>query len=164
MGEIRGLSGVYETPPEGYAAQPAFLNLVVHLETVLEPRALLGRTREIERDTGRVRSFRNAPRTLDIDILLYGDIVRDMEGLVLPHPRMTRRVFVLAPLVELAPALLDPGTGKPYAECLAELVARRRTMHREESGERVEPGDVGDLSDLGVRRIMDGEELLGETR
>lgn len=156
------MSGVYETAPEGYAAQPLFLNLVVQLETVLQPRALLERTREIERAAGRVRSFRNAPRTLDIDILLYDDVVRDVDGLILPHPRMAERIFVLAPLVELSPGIVDPRTGKPCAEWLAELVSRRRGVEPADTGERVDPGD---LDDVGVRRIMDGEELLGgETR
>lgn len=158
MGEILGVSGVYETPPEGYTAQPSFLNLVVHLETVLQPRALLGRTREIERDAGRVRSFRNAPRTLDIDLLLYDEVVGDLQGLILPHPRMTERVFVLAPLLELAPGIKDPRTGRRYAEWLAELVSRRRGLEPAGVDTRV---DAGDLEELGVRRIMDGKELLG---
>lgn len=149
---------MYETPPEGYTAQPSFLNLVAHLETAIEPRALLERTRDIERGAGRVRSFRNAPRTLDIDILLYDEVVRDMDGLLLPHPRMTERIFVLAPLVEIAPALVDPRTGRPYADWLAELVSRRRGVDPEEVGELLGPGD---LDDLGVRRILDGEELFG---
>lgn len=110
--------------------------MVVHLSTLLDAAALLDRTRQIEREAGRVRTFRNAPRTLDIDILLFGDRVIDREDLTIPHPRMRERPFVLVPLLELEPGLVDPGTGRRF----------------------VEPAPSGD-----VRRIMSGEELLDES-
>lgn len=145
LGEIRALSGVYETPPEGAHDQPPFLNLVVRLETSLEPQELLECARGIERERGRVRSYRNAPRTLDIDLLLYGSRVLDQERLVVPHPRMERRVFVLLPLLEIAPSLVDPRTGRPYAELLAELSSE---------------DEFGDAREGEIPRMMDGEELL----
>lgn len=149
LGEIDGTSGVYETPPEGHEDQPPFLNLVVSLLTLLEPQELLECAQGIERDRGRVRTYRNAPRTLDIDILLYEDRLLELEGLIVPHPRMHRRTFVLVPLLELAPALADPRSGRPYAELLAELPAA------DEPGGS-EAGGAG----AGLRRVMDGEELL----
>lgn len=148
LGEIRGASGVYETAPEGFPDQPPFLNMAVRIETVLEPVELLECTRRIERDRGRVRTFRNAPRTLDIDVLLFGDRILDLDGLAIPHPRMSDRAFVLVPLLELAPGLTDPRTGRPFRESLAEL---RRAGGDPEGGDP-DPPDV--------RRVMDGEELL----
>lgn len=171
LGELRGVSGVYETAPEGDADQPPFLNMVARLETPLQPEELLECTRHIERERGRVRTVRNAPRTLDIDVLLYEDTLLDLEELSVPHPRMTGRAFVLVPLLELAPGLRDPRTGRPYRAYLEELVAGPRES---EAGDVGEVGDVGDLgavgdlgevealADLGVRRVRDGEELLDD--
>lgn len=141
VGRVTGASGVYETEPQEYLDQPSFLNLVVRLDTSLGPGVLLERLLEIERSRGRVRTVPNGPRTLDIDILLYGDRVVEQEGLTIPHPRMTERTFVLVPLLELAPAVVDPRTGRPYAEYLARLGA----------GRPQEPGP---------RHVMTGEDLL----
>lgn len=105
---IRRISSVYETEPVGYLDQPWFLNIALALETSLAPRELLGRCLEIEAVHGRVRSFRGAPRTLDVDILLIGDLVVNEPGLTIPHPRMAERRFVLAPLAEIAPDVLHP--------------------------------------------------------
>ena len=102
-------SGIYETPPWGYADQPAFLNQVLSAKTALPARDLLRFVKEIERKLGRVDTFRNGPRVIDIDILLYGDQIIQTPDLIVPHPRMLERGFVLVPLAEIAPRLIVPG-------------------------------------------------------
>jgi 2-amino-4-hydroxy-6-hydroxymethyldihydropteridine diphosphokinase len=105
-------SSFYRNPPEGGADQPQFVNAVARIETSLSPRALLDALLDVERAHGRVRSRPNAPRTLDLDIVLYGDR-RVMEtGLDIPHPRMAARAFVLMPLAEIAPDARVPGRGR----------------------------------------------------
>ncbi len=106
--EPRRVSSCYETEPVGYRDQPWFLNIAVEASTLLSPHELLDRCRHIESKLGRRRSFPGAPRTLDIDILLYGDQVIAAETLVIPHPRMQDRRFVLKPLSEIAPQVLHP--------------------------------------------------------
>ena len=102
------VSSVYETEPVGFATQHWFYNLVAEAETNLFPMQLLARTSKIELALGRVRTVRNGPRTLDIDILLYGRAVVNTLKLEIPHPRMAERRFVLAPLAELAPDVRHP--------------------------------------------------------
>ena len=104
-------SALFLSHAVGFAAQPDYINAVARLETSLAPRVLLQNLLDIERRHGRQRTFRDAPRTLDLDILLYDSLVIDEPGLHLPHPRMHQRAFVLAPLVELAPELDIPGHG-----------------------------------------------------
>ncbi len=104
-------SSFYRSAPIGYAGQPDFVNAAVDLQTALEPRALLDALLAIERDFGRSRSFANAPRTLDLDLLLYDGRVIAEPGLQVPHPRMHTRAFVLAPLAEIAPDIDIPGHG-----------------------------------------------------
>ena len=94
-------SGVYETAPHDYADQPDFLNQVVCVETALEPHDLLTQCQRIESEHGRVRGLRFGPRTLDIDILLFQDVELEEPELMLPHPRMLSRAFVLVPLAEV---------------------------------------------------------------
>lgn len=101
-------SPVYETEPVGLTEQRWFLNMVVEAETALFPMQLLTRTGKIERASGRVRTVANGPRTIDIDILLYGNAVIRTPRLEIPHPRMHERRFVLAPLADLAPGLRHP--------------------------------------------------------
>jgi 2-amino-4-hydroxy-6-hydroxymethyldihydropteridine diphosphokinase len=113
------VSPVYETEPVDFAGQPWFLNLAVEAETALFPMQLLARTSRIERELGRVRSTPKGPRTLDIDILLYGDTVVHTPRLGIPHPRMAQRRFVLAPLADLDPRLRHPVTHQTIAELLA---------------------------------------------
>jgi 2-amino-4-hydroxy-6-hydroxymethyldihydropteridine diphosphokinase len=122
-GAVTGLSAVHETDPVGYSEQPRFLNMAVRLETELDPMALLELIFEIEAERGRVRTFRNAPRTLDIDVLLYGDLELRLPGLTVPHPRMAERAFVLEPLLEVESDLREPVTGRSYADILAGLKA-----------------------------------------
>lgn len=104
-------SSLYRTAPVGYAAQGDFVNAVALLETELAPRALLDHLLAIEARAGRERRFKDAPRTLDLDLLLYGGETIDEPGLALPHPRLHERAFALAPLVELAPDCTIPGRG-----------------------------------------------------
>lgn len=111
-------SPVYETEPVEYTAQRWFLNLVVEAETELFPMQLLTRTGRIERDLGRVRTVAKGPRTIDIDILLFGKAVVHTVRLEIPHPRMAERRFVLAPLADLAPQLRHPVTHRTVREML----------------------------------------------
>jgi 2-amino-4-hydroxy-6-hydroxymethyldihydropteridine diphosphokinase len=104
-------SSLYRTAPVGYAAQPDFVNAAVLLETDLAPRALLAALQSLEARHGRTRSFRDAPRTLDLDLLLYDGEVIDEPGLAVPHPRLHERAFALAPLVEIDSAAVIPGRG-----------------------------------------------------
>ena len=112
-------SPIYETEPVDYTDQPWFLNLVVEIETDLAPLELLAATSRIEQELGRVRTVAKGPRTIDIDILLYGDEVIDQPGLQIPHPRMAERRFVLAPLADLAPDLRHPIMHQTIREMLA---------------------------------------------
>ena len=134
---LTGVSSVWETEPVGYEDQARFLNLVARVETDASARSLLDTVRGIEEERGRERRFRNAPRTLDIDILLYGDAVLDEEGLTVPHPRMHERTFVLVPLLELDPGIRDPGTGERYAEQAAAAPASRSGIEQITPGERL---------------------------
>ena len=104
-------SSLYRTAPVGYAAQPDFINAVAQLETGLPAERLLAELQEIEARHGRERSFPNAPRTLDLDVLLYGEAVFSLPELKIPHPRMHERAFVLKPLLEIAPEAAIPGRG-----------------------------------------------------
>lgn len=98
-------SSLYRTAPVGHATQPDFINAVARLETGLPAERLLAELQEIEAHHGRKRSFPNAPRTLDLDVLLYGELSLDLPELKIPHPRMHERAFVLRPLLEIAPEL-----------------------------------------------------------
>jgi len=105
-------SSLYRTAPVGYADQPDFINAVAAVDTELSPRELLDALLAIELNHGRVRQFANAPRTLDLDVLLYDDVKVNESGLTIPHPRMHERAFVLAPLSEIAPLCEIPGHGR----------------------------------------------------
>jgi len=109
---IAARSSFYRSAPVGYGAQPDFVNAVAALDTALTPGELLEGLQGIERRHGRERSFPNAPRTLDLDLLLYGEETIARPGLTVPHPRMHERAFVLKPLAEIAPEAEIPGKGK----------------------------------------------------
>lgn len=115
-------SSLYRSAPVGYTDQPDFVNAVAAIRTSLAPRALLEALLDIEREQGRVREFLNAPRTLDLDIALYGDRVIDEPGLSVPHPRMHQRAFVVLPLAEIAPDMVVPGHGR-----ISDLLAQTDT-------------------------------------
>jgi 2-amino-4-hydroxy-6-hydroxymethyldihydropteridine diphosphokinase len=121
LGRIAVVSSLYETQPVEYLEQPPFLNAVVALDTALTPADLLSALLGIERYLGRRRSFPNAPRTLDLDLLVVDDVILDTPELTLPHPRLHERAFVLVPLAEIAPELVLPGTGKTMREFLHTL-------------------------------------------
>jgi 2-amino-4-hydroxy-6-hydroxymethyldihydropteridine diphosphokinase len=111
--EVVALSSVRETDPVGIVDQPRFLNGVAELETALGARELLGRLLAVEQELGRRRDGpRFGPRTIDLDLLVFGDEVIDEPGLTVPHPRLDERLFVLEPLHELAPDLVVPGRGR----------------------------------------------------
>jgi 2-amino-4-hydroxy-6-hydroxymethyldihydropteridine diphosphokinase len=120
LGRVVSQSSLYSTEPVGYSDQPRFVNAVVGLETELEPRELLVALMAIEKDFGRDRaaSFANGPRPLDLDILLLGDLQISEPDLLIPHPRLAERGFVLVPLWEIAPQLVVAGLGKTVAELL----------------------------------------------
>jgi 2-amino-4-hydroxy-6-hydroxymethyldihydropteridine diphosphokinase len=113
-------SSLWRSAPLGYADQPEFVNAVARMESALSADQLLDELQKVEAAHGRMRSFANAPRTLDLDLLLYGDEVRSTPRLTLPHPRMHERAFVLKPLVEIAPDATIPGRGSAAA-CLDAL-------------------------------------------
>lgn len=145
--EILRISSVYRSEPVGYVEQPDFWNLVVEARTSLEPEALLRDVHRIEDELGRTRPFPNAPRVIDIDVLLYDDVVVETPELTIPHPRMLERAFVLRPLAELAPGLRDPRSGERIAERLGRGAGLERT-------ERLFPGD----------RLLDGDAQANDTR
>jgi 2-amino-4-hydroxy-6-hydroxymethyldihydropteridine diphosphokinase len=119
--QVVRVSTLRQTEPVGYLDQPRFVNAAAELETSLSPRALLDALLAVERELGRTREGpRFGPRTIDLDLLVYGDRVVDEPGLEIPHPRMHERRFALEPLAELAPALVVPGRG-PVKTLLAEL-------------------------------------------
>ncbi len=123
-------SSIYETEPQDVRDQPWFLNLVVEAETELFPKQLLSRARKIEQQLGRKRIQPKGPRTIDIDILLYGTAVIEMEELTVPHPRLAERRFVLAPLAELAPELRHPVTRRSVREMLSAISGQKVTARR----------------------------------
>ena len=118
--EVAAVSTIRETDPVGVVEQPRFLNAAARLETALAPGAVLDRLLAVEQSLGRARTERYGPRTIDLDLLLYGDEVVDEPGLRVPHPRLAERRFVLEPLLELDPELVVPGLGEVRA-LLSEL-------------------------------------------
>lgn len=118
--QVLAVSSLYRTAPVGYADQPDFINAAAKLRTGLSPHELLDALHAIENRHGRQRSVRNAPRTLDLDLLLYGMRVVREDDLTLPHPRMHERAFVLMPLAEIAPEATVPGHG-PVAQLLGQV-------------------------------------------
>ncbi|MGO9318269.1 MAG: 2-amino-4-hydroxy-6-hydroxymethyldihydropteridine diphosphokinase [Terracidiphilus sp.] len=125
LGRVARRSSLYNTEPVGFAAQPRFVNAVVALETNLAPRELLASLLVIELEFGRDRTAEvvNGPRTLDLDILLFGDLEVSEPNLRIPHPRLAERAFVLVPLCEIAAEVLVPGSGMSVTELLAGLLS-----------------------------------------
>jgi 2-amino-4-hydroxy-6-hydroxymethyldihydropteridine diphosphokinase len=117
-------SSIYETAPRDVENQPWFLNQVIECETDLFPRQLLTRLQRIEREMGRKRRVVRGPREIDLDILLYGDVVMKAPELEVPHPRLTERRFVLEPLAELVPEKRHPGTRRTMRELLGGVASQ----------------------------------------
>ncbi|OZU89550.1 2-amino-4-hydroxy-6-hydroxymethyldihydropteridine diphosphokinase [Virgibacillus indicus] len=118
---IRRKSPIYETAPVGYTDQGDFLNMVIEADTALSTIELLDKCQQIEKELGRKRGIRFGPRTIDLDILLYNHENSKMERLIIPHPRMHKRAFVLIPLNDIAPNLIIPATEKRVADLINEL-------------------------------------------
>lgn len=120
-------SSLYRSAPLGYLDQPDFVNAVAKIETALSPQSLLQKLLMIEHRYGRERTFQNAPRILDLDILLYGELQLHEHGLTIPHPQMHLRAFVLQPLLEIAPDCIIPAAGRAQ---LARLACQDQTLER----------------------------------
>lgn len=121
VGTIKRRSSMYETEPEGLKEQPQFINMAVELKTDLSPQRLLKTLKEIEKEMGRKMTIRGGPRIIDLDILLYDDLILREPELEIPHPLIHKREFVLKPLSEITPELREPLLGKTIMELLEEL-------------------------------------------
>lgn len=131
---VKVVSHCYETAPVGKTDQPAFMNLAVEIETVLEPLELLDTVKEIERGLGRKPAERWGPRVIDIDIILWGQRTLEEDRLTLPHREFRNRAFVLMPLAEIAPDGVDPVTGATVAELAQRPEARGTVMRLDDVG------------------------------
>jgi 2-amino-4-hydroxy-6-hydroxymethyldihydropteridine diphosphokinase len=119
--EVIEKSSVYETPPWGVHEQPAFLNQVIRGTTTLSPVDLLDSLKKVENEMGRVKTVRNGPRNIDLDILLYDDLQISLPNLTIPHALMRERAFVLVPMAEIAPKRMIPGADRRVEEFLLEV-------------------------------------------
>jgi len=118
---ILKVSSLYETEPVGYTNQDCFLNCVVEIDTELKPEELLKFSQSIEKILGRIKTIKYGPRTIDLDILFYGNYIIKTKNLIIPHPRLHKRLFVLEPLNELCPELVHPVLKKSVEELKANL-------------------------------------------
>lgn len=128
--ELQRASSLYDTEPVGDVDQPNFLNAVAQIETGMPARQLLWNLMLIEKKLGRVRTQKWGPRTLDLDLLLFGNEIIEEDGLRVPHPELTRRSFVLVPLVELDSMLVHPSTGETMVTHLSQLHTTRPPVKR----------------------------------
>jgi 2-amino-4-hydroxy-6-hydroxymethyldihydropteridine diphosphokinase len=126
-------SSVYETEPVGFKDQPSFLNMVCRITTDLPPEELSHLVKDVETRMGRIPSFPNAPRIIDIDILFYDNKIMETRNLAIPHPRLHDRAFVIIPLAEIAPALVHPKLGKSIAQ-LAKDVKGQKGVRKHKGG------------------------------
>ncbi len=133
--EVEAVSSVWETPPEGGSDQPRYLNAVVLARTPMEPREVLDLAGRVEGAAGRERPYPSAPRTVDVDVLFHGGRTVDEPDLTIPHPRWSERSFVLRPLVEVAPGLRDPRSGRTVREVWEEERPGPRPIRKVELSE-----------------------------
>ncbi|MFC2033956.1 2-amino-4-hydroxy-6-hydroxymethyldihydropteridine diphosphokinase [Chloroflexota bacterium] len=131
--KMGNISSVYDTEPIGTFEQSRFLNLVCQVYTRLSPEELLALAKGIEMKMGRTPDTHNAPRPIDIDILFYGDQIIETPNLIIPHPRITERAFVLIPLAEIAPNLVHPIEDKTAKELLKEITEKQSVLKLEKS-------------------------------
>jgi len=136
--QVEEVSSVYDTEPVGNTNQPRFLNLVCQVSTRLEPMALLTLVKGIESKLGRLPNTSNEPRPIDIDILFYDERIIETPKLVIPHPRLAERAFVLVPLAEIAPELVHPISGKTIVELKRQLQTGVQGVLRWKSGGRTD--------------------------
>jgi 2-amino-4-hydroxy-6-hydroxymethyldihydropteridine diphosphokinase len=123
---IKSLSSVYETEPAGVIDQPDFINCVVEIETGLDPYKLLSKLLDVENELGRKRVGAGGPRTIDLDLIFYGDLAIEGEDLIIPHPRAHLRRFVLEPLCEIAPDFVHPILKVSVSKLLHDLEEKKR--------------------------------------
>ncbi len=137
--QLKQVSSIFETEPIGNPNQPRFLNLVCRVDTILEPHEILTLGKGIELKMGRTPGYEiNSPRIIDIDILLYGDKIVDTEKLVIPHPRLAERAFVLVPLAEIAPDIVHPVVNKTIKELLQAITEKQGVFKWENNGGKEE--------------------------
>jgi 2-amino-4-hydroxy-6-hydroxymethyldihydropteridine diphosphokinase len=125
------VSSVYETPPWGFEDQPAFLNQVLQVETKLDPQALLTNLKRIEKKLGRETTFRYGPRTIDLDILFYNDLIYSTDTLQIPHPLASERAFVLVPMCEIAPDFVHPVLGRSIRDLALKVDGSGISIYKE---------------------------------
>jgi len=126
--EVTSVSSVYDTEPVGVGEQPRFVNLMCRVNTDMGPAQLLSFIKGIEAGMGRDLSLRDAPRIIDIDIIFYGDTIIESPELIIPHPRMRERAFVLVPFAEIAPEVVHPVSGERIDELAGEVGGRDRVV------------------------------------
>jgi 2-amino-4-hydroxy-6-hydroxymethyldihydropteridine diphosphokinase len=146
LGEVIAVSSLYETEPVGFLDQPPFLNAVAAVVSTQTAGEIVPALLAIERDLGRTRTFRNAPRTLDLDLLLLGDEIVELPGVTLPHPRMHERAFVLFPLAEIAPEEIHPVLRRTIGTLLASLPEDTGVRHYAPPDWQITPAGDADTS------------------
>jgi 2-amino-4-hydroxy-6-hydroxymethyldihydropteridine diphosphokinase len=132
--ELLKISPVYETEPVGFPDQDHYLNIVAHIKTDLPPQELMDQLEGIESKVGKKAEFKNGPREIDMDILLYDQEVLETDKLIIPHPGLNRREFALRPLLDLDPKVIEPTTGTPYSVYLGRIAGGKMVAIKKDMG------------------------------